>query len=323
MWFNVHTKAQRSLPPVDTGGPRGVDLLHFRIVRFAPLILSLCLLPASLAQESLTIYAATSLTDAFEALADAFETAEPDSRAHLNFSSSSTLAAQLLAGAPADVFASANEKQMNLVVADGRIHADSVATFAHNQLVLAVPIDNPAQIESLPDLAQDGYLLVLAAQGTPIRAYTDAMLESHNSQHGDDFSARVLRNLASEESNVRQVVTRLALGEADAGIVYQTDALGDIAEKLQVIPIDAAHNQLASYPIAPLADAASAEVAAQFIAFVLSEQGRDILAQHGFCPPAILALDPPAEATPTPDSQAADELDPAEDSPCAPAPIED
>ena len=190
MWFNVHTKARRSLPPVDTGGPRGVDLLHFRIVRFAPLILSLCLLPlASLAQESLTIYAATSLTDAFEALADAFESGEPGSETHLNFSSSSTLAAQLLAGAPADVFASANEKQMNVVVDDGRIAADSVQTFAHNQLVLAVPVDNPAQIKSLPDLANPGYLLVLAAQGTPIRAYTDAMLESHNSQHGDDFSS--------------------------------------------------------------------------------------------------------------------------------------
>ncbi len=287
------------------------------------LLFTLLVAPASLAQSSLTIYAATSLTDAFEALVGAFEAAEPGSKAHLNFSSSSTLAAQLLAGAPADVFASANDEQMSLVVADGRIHAASVATFAHNQLVLAVPADNPAQIASLPDLAKSGYLLVLAAQGSPIRAYTDAMLEAHAAEHGDDFSARVLRNLASEESNVRQVVTRLALGEADAGIVYQTDVLGDVVEQLQVIQIDPAHNQLASYPIAPLADAANADLAARFIAFALSQRGRDILAEHGFCPPAILEPDAPADATPTPKSQAADEPDPTEDNPCAPRPLED
>ena len=279
-------------------------------MRIVCLVLLMMLLAGAFpagAQGDLTIFAATSLTDAFEALAAAFESQMPDTRVHLNFSSSSTLAAQLVAGAPADIFASANEKQMTLVVDDGRIDADVPQTFAHNQLVLAAPADNPADIAAISDLANDGVLLVLAAVGTPIRAYTDAMLESHNADLGADFSERALRNLASEESNVRQVATRLALGEADAGIVYMTDALGDVADKLQVFAIDAAHNQLASYPIASLSDAAKPDLAARFIAFVLADAGREILAAHGFCPPAILAAQPSADAMPTPTDIADDD----------------
>ncbi|MCY4464476.1 MAG: molybdate ABC transporter substrate-binding protein [Chloroflexi bacterium] len=287
------------------------------------LILSLIAMPRASAQASLTIYAATSLTDAFESLATAFAAEQPDVSLHLNFSSSSSLAAQIVAGAPADIFASANEKQMGLVVADGRIDGETARTFAHNQLVLALPVDNPAGIESIRDLADEGYLLVLAATGTPIRTYTDALLRSHNDDFGADFSLRVLRNLASEESNVRQVVARLALGEADAGIVYQTDVLGDVADQLLVIEIDTAHNQLAAYPIAPLSDSANLDLAAQFIDFVLDAAGRAILIQHGFCPPVILNVDLPRDASPVPTNQAADDEDAeADDSRCLPKPIE-
>lgn len=273
------------------------------------LILSLTAAPLASGQASLTIYAATSLTDAFESLAAAFEAQQPGIELHLNFSSSSSLAAQIVAGAPADIFASANEKQMELVVADGRIDGQAARSFAHNQLVLALPADNPAGIESVRDLARDGYLLVLAAPGTPIRAYTDAMLQSHHDELGADFSERVLRNLASEESNVRQVVARLALGEADAGIVYQTDARGDISKQLLVIEIAAAHNQLAAYPIAPLTDSANPDLAAQFIEYVLGDAGRAILSEHGFCPPVILDAELPRDASPAPTSQAADQAD--------------
>ena len=292
-----------------------------RNLRIAFLLFILTVALPVRAQRYLTIYAATSLTDAFEALAAAFEAGQEGARVRLNFSSSSTLAAQLIAGAPADIFASANEKQMTLVVEDGRVEADAPRTFAHNQLVLATPADNPADIVAISDLANDGVLLVLAAVGTPIRAYTDAMLESHNAELGADFSERALRNLASEESNVRQVVTRLALGEADAGIVYRTDALGDLADKLQVINIDAGRNQLASYPIAPLSDAANPDLAARFIAFALADVGREILAAHGFCPPVILAAQPPVDATPKPteiahDDATDEEPEPADDSAC-------
>ncbi|MCY4146980.1 MAG: molybdate ABC transporter substrate-binding protein [Chloroflexi bacterium] len=294
-----------------------------RCPRLLPLLLSMIIMPLASAQSSLVIYAATSLTDAFEAVASAFAAQQPGVSLHLNFSSSSSLAAQIIAGAPADIFASANEKQMERVVADGRIDGAARRTFAHNQLVLALPADNPAGIESVRDLADEGYLLVLAAPGTPIRAYTDAMLQAYHGEFGADFSARVIRNLASEESNVRQVAARLALGEADAGIVYQTDVLGDVTDQLLVIEIDAAHNQLAAYPIAPLVDSANPDLAAEFIHFILGGAGRAILRQHGFCPPVILEADLPSEAEPAPTSQATDDADAEADANrCPPTPIE-
>ncbi len=313
------------LQRVDRLAPKPTRNETLLLSRLRPLllILSLTVMPLASAQASLVIYAATSLTDAFESVASAFEVEQPGVSLHLNFSSSSSLAAQIIAGAPADIFASANEKQMQLVVADGRIDSDTARSFAHNQLVLALPADNPAGIESVRDLADEGYLLVLAATGTPIRAYTETMLQAYADDFGADFGRRVRRNLASEESNVRQVVARLALGEADAGIVYQSDVLGDVADQLLVIEIDAAHNQLAAYPIAPLTDSANPDLAARFIDFVLGDVGRAILLEHGFCPPGILDADLPKDASPAPTSHAAaDEDAEAEANRCPTNPIE-
>ena len=271
---------------------------------------------------SVTIYAATSLTDAFEALGDAYAEAHPEVDILLNFANSATLAAQIAAGAPADVFASANEFQMQKAVDSGRVEAAEVEIFAHNRLIVIVPADNPAAIEAPGDLAGDGILLVLAAAGTPIRAYTDAMLASYNADFGEDFNERVGRNLVSEESNVRQVVARVALGEADAGVVYQSDALGDVAARLAVIPIDERHNQLAAYPIAPLNDAAMPALARAFIDFVQSLDAQPILAANGFCWPAILDNAISTEATPEPNLAPAPEVEaPAID--CEAATIED
>lgn len=258
---------------------------------------------------SLTIYAATSLTNVFEEIRDAFATVNPDVEVMLNFASSSTLGAQLNAGAPADIFASADELQMKNVVDDGRVNEEDVEIFAHNRLTLIVPTDNPANIESVEQLANDRILLVLAAKGTPIRAYTDAMLTSYSAEKGEDFRKNVMANLASEESNVRQVVARVALGEADAGIVYQSDALGDIADQLIAIPIAKRHNQLASYPIAPLLDAGNAGLAESFLRFVRSEEARVFLAAHGFCWPAILNDAEPTGALAKPAAESRDEDD--------------
>ncbi len=273
-------------------------------------------------RQYLTIYAATSLTDVFEALEVAYLENHPETEILLNFASSSTLAAQINAGAPADIFASANETQMSLVVDAERINQDDVHIFAHNQLVLILPADNPAEIESMADLANESILLVLAAEGTPIRAYTDAMLVSYNEEYGQDFSERVLRNLVSEESNVRQVTTRIALGEADAGIVYQTDAMGDLGQQLITLPISAEHNQLASYLIAMLSDSSNASAAAGFIDFLLSEAARDILIEYGFCSPAILDDVPLTDVRLEPTREAEDNPA-AESSPCQAQPVED
>ena len=282
-----------------------------RFWRLAALLVALsCCLPG-VAQERgaqrLTVFAATSLTDAFEALRDEFQRSNADTEILLNFSSSSTLAAQLIQGAPADVFASANERQMEVVIDAGFIDEAELAIFARNQLVMITPGDNPAGLDAIRDLASEGILLVLAAAGTPIRAYTDAMFASHGGEYGADFVEKVYRNLASEESNVRQVAARVALGEADAGIVYQTDVTGDVSSQLRSIEIAPEHNQLASYPIAVLSDSANAQLAQRFVDFVLSDGARSILAAFGFCPPAILAEDSPEESTPEPTLEAAQE----------------
>lgn len=289
-----------------------IQEMNLRFLVVPPLLMALCFCAAiSGAHDrlvgSLTIYAATSLTDVFEAVGDAFVEAHPDVEILLNFANSAMLAAQIEAGAPADIFASANELQMDSVVESGRVDETEVKIFAHNRLTVIVPADNPADVLTVEDLTKEAVLLVLAAEGTPIRAYTDAMLASYNEDFGEDFSERALRNLVSEESNVRQVVARVALGEADAGVVYQSDALGDVADQLMAISVDARHNQLASYPIAPLNDAGAHELALEFVRFLHSETARSILAENGFCWPAILKDVQPAVAKPTPALKDAEE----------------
>ncbi len=234
-------------------------------------------------KRTLTIFAATSLTDAFEELAAAFLENHPETDIVLNFASSSKLAAQLMAGAPADIFASANSSQMDLVVADGRISEGAVQPFARNRLALIAPADNPAEISGIQDLGSKTLLLVLAVTGTPIRDYTNAMFDSHNDEYGEDFAGRALENLVSEESNVRQVVTRIALGEADAGIVYQTDVTDEVRDDVIRFPIADRHNQIASYPVAALDDTALPELSEAFIVFLRSDDGQSILGAFGFC----------------------------------------
>ncbi|MCY3915590.1 MAG: molybdate ABC transporter substrate-binding protein [Chloroflexi bacterium] len=255
---------------------------------------------------SLTIYAATSLTDVFEAVGAAFAEAQPKVEILLNFANSATLAAQIAAGAPADIFASANELQMDHVIESGRVEASEVEIFAHNRLTVIAPADNPADVMTIEDLTKEAVLLVLAAEGTPIRAYTNAMLASYNEDFGEAFSERVLRNLVSEESNVRQVVARVALGEADAGVVYQSDALGDVADQLIAISIDERHNQLASYPIAPLNDTAAQDQALAFIRFLRTEEAQAIMAENGFCWPVVLNGVRPTVVRSEPDVAGAD-----------------
>lgn len=259
--------------------------------------------------ETLTIFAASSLTDAFIALKDTFVEQHPSIDVLINFASSSTLAAQLNAGAPADLFASANPIQMQVAIDDGRIDEEDVQIFATNQLAIVVPADNPADIMTLEDLANEGVLLVLAVPDVPIRVYTDAVLDALDVAYGDDFAERVLNNVVSEEANVRQVVARVVLGEADAGFVYQTDIIGDISDQVITIPIDASLSPLALYPIAPIVDSPHRTTADLFIDFVLSDDGQMILQDYGFCSPAIIEDELIPEVTPEVTSEPFNETD--------------
>jgi len=243
------------------------------------------LAPTASAQPAatLTVFAAASLTDAFEAVALSFEGANPNVDVVYNFGSSSTLATQLVEGAPADVFASANNIQMDVVREAGRIDA-APRIFAQNRLVLIVPADNPAAVQSLQDLANPGLLLVLAAPGVPIREYTNTMLErlAADPAYGESYREAVLANVVSEEDNVRQVAAKVALGEADAGIVYVSDVTPDIRDQVLTLDIPDELNTIATYPIAPLSDTAYPELAATYIDFLLSPDGQAILETWGF-----------------------------------------
>jgi molybdate transport system substrate-binding protein len=234
-------------------------------------------------QQSLLVFAASSLTDAFEELATEFQIQHPNVEILFNFASSADLATQLAEGAPADVFASANNSQMNNARDAGRI-TGRPRTFVKNRLVLIVPADNPANITSLQDLDNEGVQVILAAEGVPVRDYTNTMLDrlASDPAYGETYRTAVLANVVSEEENVRQVAAKIALGEADAGIVYVSDVTPDISDSLIAIGIPDTLNTIATYPIAITNDSAQAELAQAFVDFVLSDAGQDILVSWNF-----------------------------------------
>lgn len=254
------------------------------LLLFALPIFCLSLLACS-AQPSnqIVIFAASSLTDAFGEMALQYERRTPDVTIRLNFAGSSQLATQLIEGAPADLFASANEIQMERLVKEGLITTEKIELFTSNQLVLIIPKSNQRAIESLYDLSQPGLKLVTAAKAVPIGRYTLEALKKmeQSGQFQAGFEQAVLANIVSEEANVRQMVTKVQLGEADAAIVYQSDVTAD----LRAIPIPAALNIVAHYPIAPLDDAPHQSQAADFIAFIKSPDGQAILQKWGFVSP--------------------------------------
>jgi molybdate transport system substrate-binding protein len=246
------------------------------VKRLVPVLITSLLISAAPAQE-LTVFAASSLTEAFEEIALRFERQHDGAEVRLNFDGSSTLATQIAAGAPADVFASADETQMRVVVAEGLTEAEP-QVFARNRLVLITA--EGAGITRLEGLAEPGVLLVLAAPEVPVGSYAREALARMNEVYGADFSERVLANVVSEESNVRQLVLKVTLGEADAAIVYATD--GAIAEGVRTLAIPKNLNVVGRYLVAALADARSPELARAFVELVLSDEGQAILGSYGF-----------------------------------------
>ncbi len=222
------------------------------------------------------MFAASSLTEAFEEIASVFEGQE-GVEVLLSFDGSSTLATQIVEGAPADVFASADGNQMQVVVDEG-LTVGEPQIFTGNRLVLITTQDS--DITSLEQLAEPGVLLVLAAPDVPVGNYAREALEKMNATYGADFSKRVLENLASEESNVRQVSLKVELGEADAAIVYATDAT--VAEGVNTIDVPDDLNVLGTYPITTLRGSAQPKLAQAFVDLVLSDKGQTILTERGF-----------------------------------------
>lgn len=268
-----------------------------RVYRVLALMVAGCLaacqaapaaMPAAPAPRTLTVFAAASLTEAFSKIGAQFEAQHPGVTLVFNFAGSQQLAQQLADGAPADVFASANQEQMDAAVAAGRIAAGSAQPFASNRLVVITPTDNPAGIATLQQLAKPGVKLVLAAAEVPAGQYALDFLAkaAQDTAFTPDYANAVLANVASYEVNVKAVVTKVALGEADAGIIYRSDLSGTHATTLGQLPIPDALNVTAVYPMAAVQDGKQMALAADFVAFVLSPAGQTTLAEYGFTPSA-------------------------------------
>ena len=227
----------------------------------------------------LVVSAASSLTDALTELAATFEGTHEGVTIRLNFGSSSSLASQIVEGAPAGVFASANQAQMQVVVDAGL--ANNPRVFAQNRIVVVTPADNET-VQAFADIAADGVRLVLAGAEVPIGDYARRAIAAANvAQPG--FEEAALSNLVSEEANVRAVLTKVELGEADAGVVYETDAAIS-GDAVRVVPIPSEYAAPAVYPIAPVGEDPP-EVAQAFVAYVLSPAGQDVLAKYRFSAP--------------------------------------
>ena len=241
-------------------------------------------------RKTLWVFAASSLTDAFTEIADAFEQANPDIEVRTQFAGSSQLAAQIASGAPADVFASANEAVMETILPDGELARTEISqpvVFARNELVIAVPADNPKGISNIADLADNDLLLAVCDRGVPCGTLAREAAESAGINLRPD----------TEEANVRAVLAKLLLGEVDAGLIYKSDVVAvarstardgsaessseasvtQSADPVIAIPISPTHTN--NYPIASVTDNPAATA---FVEFVLSQEAQQILVNQGF-----------------------------------------
>ena len=221
--------------------------------------------------ETVLVMAAASLTDAFAEIEEAFEAANPEIDVQLNMAGSSALREQILQGAPADVFASANTQTMQAVV-DAQA-AQNPAPFARNALQIAIPAGNPGNVSAVEDLAEPALLIGLCGEQVPCGQFARQALD----QIG------VVPSIDTNEGDVRSLVTKIDAGELDAGIVYRTDIESN--DGLQAIALPAAAEVDITYPIAALSDAPNPQGAAAFVAFVLSPDGQSILQSYGFGAP--------------------------------------
>lgn len=242
----------------------------------AAVALAACDSPAAPTDRQLVVFAAASLTEAFPDVVEAFEEANAGVTVVTSFAGSSSLREQILAGAPAGVFASADTSTMDQVVAAGA--ALEATVFAGNRLQIAVPAGNPAGVGGIADFADPDLLLGLCAPEVPCGNFARQALDA----------AGVTPSVDTQEPDVRALLTKVQAGELDAGIVYRTDVAG-ASGVVEGLDIPEATAVIATYPIAILSAAPDPTVARAFVDFVLSDVGQAILDGHGFGPPPLTA----------------------------------
>jgi len=242
---------------------------------------------AGLAEEpkELTVFTAASLTGSFGEIGQMYKN-EANFSVAFNFDGSQALRTQLENGAYADVFASANRKQMNAVKNDRLMNNSSIVIFTKNKLSLIVPKDNPAMIGNLSDLAKPGVKIVMGTKDVPVGDYALQILSKldNDSTYGPDYKKKVLANVISQETNVNYVVTKVALGEADVGFAYVSDITEDLANKVDKVDIPDEYNIIAEYPMGILLESKYPAESQKFMNLVMSNEGKAVLEKYGFAP---------------------------------------
>src|SRR5436309_5948499 len=231
---------------------------------------------------TLNVFAAASLTGSFTEIGTVYQQQHPNITVKFNFNGSQILEQQIANGAPADVFASADQTNMQKASDAGLVNTPQV--FVKNRLVVIIPANNPGNINSLKDLANKGVKIVLGATAVPAGKYSRQALAnmSQSPDYGSGYANAVLANVVSEEQNVKAVVQKVQLGEADAGFVYLTDVTPAVTSKVKTIDIPDPYNVIAQYPIATVKSSPHPSDAQSFVDFVLSPAGQAILKKYNF-----------------------------------------
>lgn len=231
----------------------------------------------------ITVFAASSLIDAFTQIGGDFEATYPGVKVNFNFGGSQDLRTQMEQGAEADIFASADTTQMDAAAQIGLVTGQR-SIFARNKLAIIVPKANEANIRTPQDLAKPGIKIVIAGENVPVGRFTRQFLDaaSATASFGAGYKSTVLANVVSEASNVKEVAAPVQLDEVDAGVVYITDVTHAIADDVTIIDIPEAVNQIATYPISFTYSGISSQSAQLFMEYVLYDLGQETLVSFGF-----------------------------------------
>jgi molybdate transport system substrate-binding protein len=238
--------------------------------------------PSTPAPVTLNVFAAASLTESFGEIAKQYQASHPNIKIVYNFNGSQILVQQIINGANADIFASADTVNMNKAVDAKAVSSSQI--FARNKLAVIIPVSNPGNITSLKDLARKGLKIVLAAPTVPAGKYSIQILDTmaKSPDYGPTFESGVKANVVSQEDNVKAVVQKVQLGEADAGIVYQTDVTVAVANQIKMIDIPDNFNVVAEYPVAVTLKSAHSTEAQAFVQYLLSPAGQAVLTKFHF-----------------------------------------
>lgn len=252
-------------------------------------ILLINVIPSACSEEpkELAIFCGAGLAGAFNEIGQLYENASNIGVA-FNFDGLPSLRAQIENGAYADVLVSSNLKHMDALKAEGLINNSTVKIFARNKVAVVVPKDNPANIVNLTDLARPGIMILMGTKELPIGDYARQVLDklANDSEYGPEYKEKVISNIVSEETTVNRIVSKVALGEVDAGFAFMSDVSPSMVGKVTKIPIPDKYNVVGDFPVGVLSQSNNSQEAQAFIDVIMSNEGQAILDKYGFIPVA-------------------------------------